>query len=213
MLKILILWIIFLNSQIANAEEVSKKYVLESIRKAALEVGIEPALLWSVCYSESALKSDAYVHNDGLKNNSAFGICQVLYTTALDMGMKKDSGCNNDFRNEQELIDSGMMFITIYNPVKRDYKNCKLFGAYTNAFYAAKYLKKQIDAHNGSWISGIAAYNTGTLKICKTGRVHRASDNKVLYSCQKNGLLNQRYVDRVLDGMHKYPLKGDSNEP
>lgn len=206
----LILSLVFFSFS-ANAKEISGDYINSSILRAAEEVGIPPALLWAVCYSESGLKAAAYVHNDGLQDNSAFGVCQVLYHTAVELGMKPDLKCLKDFRTFDEKLSGGSL-PEDDKTLERSYKTCKLFGPYTNAYYAAKYLKKQIDRYNGSEISGIAAYNTGSLKVCKTGKVYRATDRKVLYKCQKGGLLNQKYVDRVLKGMQKYPYLDESED-
>lgn len=177
----------FLSSS-AVAEEISKEYIRESILKAAKDTDVPAPLLFSVCYAESNHRPDAYVHGDGTGNNHAFGICQVLYKTALGLGMLPDDRCLGDFRGN----------------VERSHKTCRLFGPYTNAYYAALYLKQKLDQYNYSWISAIAAYNTGTLRTCKTGVVTRAKDKKVIAKCQIGGLLNQKYVDRVLGYMGKF---------
>jgi hypothetical protein len=172
------------------AGAVSADYVEESISKAAKEVGVPAELLKAICVSESNLNTKAFVYADGGTQNHAFGMCQVLIKTAEDYGLKNHN-CNDNFS---------------YRPEDRTHENCKLFGAYTNALYAAKYLKYQLDRYGGSWINAIAAYNSGTVKLCKTGWVKNARGEK-LYRCEKGGLLNQRYVDRVLKA-----LQGDNNE-
>lgn len=169
---------------------ISQDYIDKSIKKAAKKVGVPYKLLDAVCYAESRHTPNAYVFSDGgTITNHAFGMCQVLYNTAGEYGFVDDR-CAGDFR---------------YRKFQRNYKNCKLFGPYTNAYYAAKYLKKQLKRYNGSWINAIAAYNSGSVRICKTGWVYRNyKDAKgkwrktKLYKCEKGGLLNQRYVDRVL---------------
>ena len=161
----------------------------EAIERAAQDVGVPPSLLTAICWAESGLKSSAYRFADsGDPKNSAFGLCQVLYQTGRFYGLQ-DENCTRDFRNTYFL--------------ERNYKACKLFGPYTNAFYAAKVLKYQLNRYGGSWISAIAAYNTGSLKICKTGKVRDRYTRKVLYTCQVGGLLNQKYVDRVLRVLNK----------
>ena len=145
-------------------------------------------LLKSICYAESKLDILAFNYGDQSDQNHAFGICQVLYETAADLGLK-DSNCTKDFR-----------FIS------RSYKDCKLFGIKTNITYAARYLKQQMLKYNDSWISSIAAYNSGSLRTCNTGVVKRRYDGKILYRCEIGGLLNQRYVDRVLYFMEQLKL-------
>ena len=177
------LMVIFLFFSTCAAE--AKPHV-EALKRAAKKVGVPPELLKAICTAESNLRPSAYVHADGGDENSAFGMCQILYRTARGMGFKGDSCLGKDF-----------------NKLPRTYKNCNLFGPYTNSYWAARYLKYQLNRYNGSWISAIAAYNTGSLKICKTGKVIRKKDRKVLYTCQKGGLYNQRYVDRVLRALQE----------
>ena len=158
-------------------------YIDQAFQKAATTVGVPVNLLRAVCWAESLHKADAYRHQDGGDKNHAFGICQVVYSTAKGMGFK-DLRCEQDFKT---------------NDIPKNYKDgCKLFGPYTNAYYAAKYLKSRLEKYNNSWVSAIASYNTGSLKICKTGKVFWGPDKKVIYHCEVGGLLNQRYVDRVI---------------
>jgi len=158
----------------------------QEVRRAAKEVGVSPDLLSAICYAESHHNHKAYVHADGTGDNHAFGICQVLLKTAEQYGFK-DPRCTEDFKSRKQ---------------DRTYSNCKLFGPYTNALYAARYLKYQLDRYDGSWINAIAAYNTGTVKLCKTGWVHNAH-GKRMYKCSPGGLLNQKYVDRVLHAIEE----------
>ena len=178
-------WLILtglLMTQNATAKP-SKKYMHQSFAKAAGRVGVPIALLKAICWAESNHRVKAFVFSDGGKNNHAIGMCQVTYATARELGLR-DTRCKEDFRKRKS---------------ERSYANCKLFGPYTNAYYAALYLKSRLDKYGDSWISATAAYNTGSLKTCKTGKVYRRSDRKVLYKCEKGGLLNQVYVDRVLN--------------
>jgi hypothetical protein len=154
------------------------------IRRAAEKVGVPPELLSAICYAESNHRPNAFVYSDGTGTNHAFGACQVLLETAREMGFKDDR-CENDFR---------------YRKQERKWKYCKLFGYYTNAYYAAKYLKRQLKRYENSWIHATAAYNTGSVKWCKNGWVHNAH-GKRMYRCRKGGILNQRYVDRVMHAL------------
>ncbi len=178
-----------------NAFSISQEYIEESIKRAAKDAGVPVDLLRAICFAESRLKPDAYVFSDGGNNNHAFGMCQVLYRTAGDFGFK-DSRCLEDFRFRKQ---------------HRNYQHCKLFGPYTNALYAAYFLKRQLDRYDQSWINAIAAYNSGSVRICSSGWVYANrvdEDGNVfrtkLYECKKGGILNQRYVDRVLHFLNKH---------
>ena len=190
-----------------NAYGISQEYIKNSIKKAADKVGVPVELLSAICWAESRQEPIAYVHGDGSNNNHAYGMCQILYTTALDMGMKKDLGCEGDFRTLKALGNAGIVTIPEYEVPERNYKTCKLFGPYTNAYYAAKYLRWKLDTYNESWISAIAAYNSGTVRTCPkkgyfTSRTYSKGVVKhVKIKCEPGGLLNQRYVDRVLKAL------------
>lgn len=152
---------------------------------ASQKTGVSPLLIKAICFAESNHKVKAYNHGDGNTDNHAFGMCQVLYKTAVWLGMPKQESCKKSFKK---------------GGLAKTYANCKLFGPKTNALYAAKYIKWQLNRYGNSWISAIAAYNTGSLKTCKSGKVFDRKGN-LLYNCEKGGLLNQKYVDRVLDFM------------
>lgn len=163
--------------------EISEGYIDEAFDTVAADVGVPVKLLRAICWSESRLNPEAYNFGDGSGMNHAFGICQVLHTTAKSFGFKDDN-CYKDFSSTSHT-----------------YRDCKLFGVQTNIKYAALYLRSKLEKYDNSWISGIAAYNTGILRSCKKGLVHRLKDNKVIYTCKVGGLLNQKYVDRVLEAM------------
>lgn len=172
-------------------------YIEKSIKKAANKNKVPPSLLRAICSAESNLDPHAYRFGDGGEKNSAIGMCQILYNTARDYGFN-DKRCAKSFKGLDKM--------------SKIYKTCKLFGPYTNAYYAAKYLKFQLDRYDNSWISAIAAYNTGSLRICETGKVKSSSTGEILYKCEKGGLLNQKYVDRVLKALEDYAVeeKNDS---
>lgn len=156
--------------------------IRSEIKRAAVNVGVPSELLTAICYVESNHKPNAYVYSDGKGNNHAFGACQVLHNTAKHFGFKDDR-CYGDFRGK----------------VKK-YQQCKLFGYYTNSYYAAKYLKYQLERYDNSWTHAIAAYNTGTVKICKTGWLHNAH-GKRMYRCKIGGIINVKYVDKVIKAL------------
>ena len=198
-MKIISFLIFSLYTATSSSQEISQEYLEKSFERAAKNEGVSVELLRAICWAESNHNPSAYVFNDGTRGNHSFGICQVLYTTALDLGMKKDPNCWKDFRTARQINLSGAPVNPGFTDPKRNFKTCRLFGPLTNITYAAKYLKSKLRKYGGSWINAIAAYNTGSLKTCKSGKVYRAKDRKVLYTCQRGGLLNQRYVDRVLE--------------
>jgi soluble lytic murein transglycosylase-like protein len=163
-----------------------------ALKKAAKRVGVPHELLRAICYSESRLDMKAVAYSDGGGTNHALGLCQVLYSTAVGMGMKKDERCKEHIERKD-----------------REYANCRLYGPYTNAFYAAKVLRYQLKRYAGSWANATAAYNSGTVKTCgpkgyygvrvfvkKTGNVKWRR-----IKCKPGGLMNHKYVDRVMKAM------------
>lgn len=151
--------------------------IMRSMARASKIVGVPGHILTAICQAESNLNPKAYVFHDGGDSNSAIGLCQVLVRTAEEF-IKVDKGCYTDLRVSNA--------------------KCNLMDPYINAYVAAKFLKKQYKRYNESWFSAIAAYNTGTLKTCISGRVHNAA-GKFLYKCEKGGVLNQKYIDRILE--------------
>lgn len=187
--------LIFFISQQALGEEITTKYIDEVFARVSKEEKIPEKLLRAVCWSESKFNPEAYNHGDGTGMNHAFGICQVLYKTATEFGFK-DANCERSFLDVED--EDGSLKKT-----SRSYKDCKLFGVYTNVVYGAKFLKSRLQMYDDSWISAIAAYNTGSVKICKTGKVYRAKDHTLLWKCKKGGILNQKYVDDVLQALQE----------
>lgn len=174
----------------AFSQTLSGSYTDEIFDLVALEVGVPKKLLRAVCWTESRFRGDAFAAGDGKGSNHAFGICQVLYTTAMELGFN-DVNCTKDFSDGTDKHGKALK-------ASRAYKDCKLFGIYTNVFYAAKYLKSRLELYKNNWISAIAAYNAGTVQICKRGYVKRAKDNSILWRCTPGRILNENYVDLVL---------------
>lgn len=191
-----IITIIFLTfSASAYGQHISQEYIDQAFEKAAAKEGVPLTLLRAICWAESKHNPAAFSEGDGRGNNHAFGLCQVLHETAIEYGFK-DKNCFKDFSNHTD--ENGRLVTP-----SRTYRNCKLFGVETNTYYAAVVLKEKLDKYDGSWIYAIAAYNTGTVRICKTGVVHRAKDGSVLWKCHRGGILNQAYVDRVLKALEE----------
>ena len=164
----------------------------EALIKAANKVGVPHKLLRAICYSESRLDSKAVAYGDGGNTNHALGLCQILYATAINMGMGKDERCIKQIER-----------------LNRSYKNCRLFGPYTNAYYAARVLGFQLKRYGGSWANATAAYNSGTVKTCKkrgyySVRIYNKKTNTIGWrkiKCKPGGLMNSDYVDRVMKAM------------
>ena len=170
---------------------------------------IDPLLLKAVCQAESSKKLDpsAFNYSDGSKNNHAFGICQVLYSTAKSLGLK-DSRCRANFDKETITSISDGTGGMVEVPLEKVYRNCRLFGPYTNATYAAKLLRYNLDRYKGDLKKAIAAYNAGSAKTCKKGyltvKFTSGKSNKTKTyrkKCPKGGLLNHYYVEKVLSNL------------
>ncbi len=167
------------NRKQSKPNQVSKAYIESAIADAAKHAGIPEDLLRAICITESNLRADAFVYNDGGDDNHAFGICQVLRETA-EKFVGKDAKCNRDFRE-----------------IERTAKNCKLFGPRLNARAAALYLRGQIDRYNGHLFKATAAFNSGSLKVCsQKGWVSNVKGER-LRRCIPGDLLNRYYVNKV----------------
>lgn len=88
--------------------------------------------------------------NVGDGGSDSFGICQLKLSTAQGMG---------------------------YSPTTSGTLQA---SAKINTFYAAKYLRYQLDRYKGNTWRAIAAYNSGTFKVNKQGQT-----------------INKAYVDKV----------------
>lgn len=107
--------------------------VVETIIKAADKVQVPRELLLAICWTESSYRATLKPRIDG--DTESHGICQVKLETA-------------------EYMDE------VYghrHKVTRD----KLQSPYLNAFYAAKYLRYQLNRYNWDWKKAIDAYNKG----------------------------------------------------
>lgn len=183
--KLMLLLLLLVSLELRASEGIEDLHRI--FDEVAEEQRVPANLLRAICWAESKHDPEAYNHSDGGALNSSFGICQVLYTTAKRLGLK-DSRCEIDF--------SGVRYT-------KNYKHCKLFGLHTNITFAAKELRYQLIRYNKSWISAIAAYNTGSVRICKSGKVTRQKDRKVIYTCKKGGFLNQVYIDQVIKALNE----------
>lgn len=134
--------------------------------------------LRAVCWVESKHKPYAYRHNDKKAGTHAFGICQILNSTAKRLE-KVEKKCNNSFKEKDK------------NNTK---EKCSLFDPEKNIRIAAKYLKSKHDKYN-DWYKAIAAYNTGRYLVCKTGWLHYKG--KPWKRCIVGGPANLYYLNEV----------------
>jgi len=162
---------------------------LSQLEKASNRVGVPLKLLSAICYAESSHRP--YAHNPDDPSGGAFGLCQVLASTAFQY-VSEDVKCYNKFKRYDK---------------SNKYETCKLFGPYTSSYAAAKFLKERLTRNKGDWLASIAAYNSGTAKYCSNGYVIRAYDGKKLYKSKKctkdkeGKFINQSYVNRVLKAL------------
>jgi hypothetical protein len=178
---------IFYQGQLLGKEtsgHVSKEYIMQSLYEAAQTVGVPADVLFGICTTESNLDHLAFVHNDGgakKNDNHAFGMCQVLKSTA-EKYVGELPECSQDFRLSKKT---------------RTFKSCPLFGPKTNAYVAARFFKEQLERYNGNQKKAIAAYNTGSYFKCGPSGTVKNRKGNVLYKCSPGKTLNQRYVNRV----------------
>ena len=188
----------------------SKEYINNKIIQAATEQGVDPLLLKALCQAESSsrLRPDSFNFEDGGEGNHSFGICQILYSTAKGLGFK-DPRCviNFDTATTSEINRLGGV---IEKPIRKIYKNCKLFGPYTNATQAAKYLKKQLKRYKGNVNKAVSAYNLGSYKKCITGYLtlkfvdsKTGKVKKYKKKCTVGGPLNEYYVNKVKNNLRR----------
>lgn len=193
-MKFLVLLLLLSSSSFAS-------YLDESFQKAADRANVPVALLRAVCFAESKHKFYAYNYADAGGENHAFGLCQLLRTTAF-MYVTPDERCKRDFRKDPE---------TKKYKIPRTYSECKLFGMYTNAYAAARFLRDLLNRYDNSWTHAIAAYNAGSIKLCpKRGYLRLTLWNPYKHEWQKReikctpgGFLNVYYIDRVLKALER----------
>ncbi|MFK7871730.1 MAG: transglycosylase SLT domain-containing protein [Oligoflexales bacterium] len=161
--------------------KVSPLYINSAIEAAASESKVPPTLLRAICITESNLRPQAFVYNDGGNGNHAFGMCQVLLQTAKPF-VGYDPKCERDFR-DPELV--------------RNYNNCPLFGPKVNAKAAGKLLRKLMTRHQDLHLA-IASYNSGSPRTCRDHGWAKSASGQKLYRCTPGQLMNQRYVDKVM---------------
>ncbi len=168
----------------------AKDYIDNAFSVVSKEEGVDEALLRAICWVESNHKSHAYRHGDASQTDHAFGLCQVLYSTANSFGLIDDK-CLGDFRDVSKH--------------KRNFASCKLFGPKTNIRYAAKFLKYLLNRYDNNEFKAVVSYNSGSYIVCRDGQLYV---NQILKDgtyeripfkrCLKGGPVNLYYANRVL---------------
>lgn len=127
--------------------------VAKDIMWAADKVEVPRALLLAICWGEGSFRSDEKLtHMDG--ESLSHGTCQVKLATAQFM---------DEVFKHKSLATS------------RRLKDPKV-----NAFYAAKYLKYQLNRYKGNWQLATDAYNKGNAINNDTIYVRKVSKNIIL---------------------------------
>lgn len=104
-------------------------------------------LVLAICFIESGGDPLALNHRDGKgHNNHSFGLCQVTYQTAIELGMNKQESCQQDLRPRH----------------LRTPRKCQLFDADRNKEYASLYFQHQMTRYNNNVRKAISAYNAGS---------------------------------------------------
>lgn len=137
-----------------------------ALSDAAKANDVPVRLLTAICKVESGLKPRA-VNNLEPKGGPARGICQVQLGTAEMFGFKSHATVY-----EEHFTKRGKRIVKI----RTIDRTSDLYNPYLNAFYASKYLRRQLDRYKGDWVLAVSAYNAG--------RAIRA---------------NRQYVQRVLE--------------
>lgn len=187
-MKSILFIIALLYSSIAQSASVE-----EVIRKVAIEEEVPAPLLSAICWVESKHNVEAYNYNDGGAGNAAFGVCQVLYNTAKDLGFPVNPGCVLDFRIEVKNWPKFQI------PIPRESTLCPLFSVENSARYAAKYLKLKLNFYE-DFESATSAYNLGIKKTCTTGWIHDKLGKRIK-PCIIGDILNRYYVKRVFEAL------------
>lgn len=183
----IIIFIIFttLLFYILGASKLSSHSLI--FNKVSNDHNLPKGVLEAICRTESGLLS--YAYNPADPSGGAFGICQLLPPTAWQFH-KPDINCSTKFFKRNDYV----------NNIK---ENCILFDSYTNITIAAVFFKIQLKRHRYNIDASIAAYNTGTAKICKNNWTYNWINGKRIkyepIKCKYNNnkYVNQYYVNKV----------------
>lgn len=129
-----------------------KRYynTIKSIIWAADKAQVPRELVLAVCWGESSFRTTGVTHVDG--ETPSYGVCQVKLETA--------------------------QFIDKFYRLKHKVTPERLNSTMINAFYAAKYLKYQLNRYKQDWKLAVDAYNKGTALGHKTKYVRKVTKNR-----------------------------------
>lgn len=130
---------------------VTTQYIISAIISAANAEGIDPNLLMAIAKTESSVRPHAVNYGDAGKGKSSFGLFQLNHRLIVHRG-----GDIGDCETPMAKKD-------------RIYKNCKWFGAQTNANFAAKYIKELIVKYDNDMVKVLCHYNRGSLRYSSNG--------------------------------------------
>lgn len=149
---LLILGLLIGNSAYGKPVDFEKRYysIIKSIMWAADMAEVPRELVLAVCWSESSFRTNGVTHMDG--HTTSHGICQVKLETALFM----DKYFNHKVKATVERLESTRI----------------------NAFYAAKYLRYQLDRYDQNWKLAVDAYNKGRAVSSKSKYVKQFIKSK-----------------------------------
>ena len=139
MSKLLLTWTILLVSATSWAAASAKPDYTEIFQQASRQYDLPKYLLQAICIVETGLRPNLINVNDGGPGQHSFGICQVRYSTALELGFAPNPNC-----------------VTLSST------SCRLLQVGVNINLAAKYLDKQMRRYSGDLEKAISAYNAGS---------------------------------------------------
>jgi soluble lytic murein transglycosylase-like protein len=162
--KFLLTIIVLIYSMPCNAIEFNKKHynVIKAIIWSADKVEVPRELLLALCWGESSFRTNV-TRLDG--KTLSHGICQVKLETAQHMDLV--------FKHKIKATRERLENTTI------------------NAFYAAKYLKYQLQQYDGDWVLAIDAYNKGTAYGANTKYVKKFNKNHKFITEKLNHLIKK----------------------
>jgi len=124
--------------------------IIAAIYTSAKLAQVPGALLLAICTHESNL-TNVVVPHDG--NSASIGVCQIKESTARSVGYRGKAYLNKlkpskVFGNSKEPIGTptGLLDVSI------------------NSYFAALYLRKQLERYDYDWCKATASYNSGTYR-------------------------------------------------
>ena len=163
---------------LANNAYASNNIYDKQLLSASIIYKVPMKLIKAICLTESNLDPQALNFDDNGKGQPAIGVCQILYSTAKELGyeQKQNNLCGVNLSKN-----------------KRVKENCQLYDVDINLKYASIYLKYQLIRYNNNWADAAAAYNSGSVRhetlVDKNGRQIRV-------------YRNQGYVNKVLNNLN-----------